>query len=143
MIAVERVYLDTNVFIMLSEKNHRLQQLLVQMISAQPFGKPPKFATSELTLSELLVKPHQAGERHNRVYNLIEGFLNGLRFDLRVVVYLSIPLLLAILSARAMAARGLFRVWLTLASSVVMLLGRMEVDFYRVFLQRLNGLGFE
>lgn len=27
-----------------------------------------------------------------------EGFLNGLRFDLRVVVYISIPLLLAILS---------------------------------------------
>ena len=27
-----------------------------------------------------------------------EGFLNGLRFDLRVVTYLSIPLLLAVLS---------------------------------------------
>ncbi len=26
----------------------------------------------------LLLKPHQAGERHNRVYNLIEDFLNGL-----------------------------------------------------------------
>lgn len=72
-----------------------------------------------------------------------EGFLNGLRFDLRVVVYLSIPLLLAILSARAMAARGLFRVWLTLASSVVMFLGLMEMDFYREFHQRLNGLVFQ
>ncbi|RWU17828.1 hypothetical protein DM813_24380 [Pseudomonas alkylphenolica] len=72
-----------------------------------------------------------------------EGFLNGLRFDLRVVVYLSIPLLLATLSARAMAARGLFRVWLTLASSVVMFLGLMEMDFYREFHQRLNGLVFQ
>ncbi|WP_442113057.1 LTA synthase family protein [Pseudomonas sp. NUPR-001] len=72
-----------------------------------------------------------------------EGFLNGLRFDLRVVVYLSIPLLLATLSARAMAARGLFRVWLTLASSVVMFLGLMELDFYREFHQRLNGLVFQ
>ena len=35
-----------------------------------------------------------------------EGFLNGLRFDLRVVVYISIPLLLAILSPWAMARRG-------------------------------------
>ncbi|MHC2147832.1 LTA synthase family protein [Pseudomonas sp. 210_17 TE3656] len=72
-----------------------------------------------------------------------EGFLNGLRFDLRVVVYLSIPLLLATLSARAMAARGLFRVWLTIASSVVMFLGLMELDFYREFHQRLNGLVFQ
>ncbi|TDF85499.1 LTA synthase family protein [Pseudomonas sp. H9] len=72
-----------------------------------------------------------------------EGFLNGLRFDLRVVVYLSIPLLLATLSARAMAARGLFRVWLTLASSTVMFLGLMELDFYREFHQRLNGLVFQ
>ncbi|MEF9898272.1 MAG: LTA synthase family protein [Pseudomonas sp.] len=72
-----------------------------------------------------------------------EGFLNGLRFDLRVVVYLSIPLLLATLSARAMAARGLFRIWLTLASSIVMFLGLMELDFYREFHQRLNGLVFQ
>lgn len=72
-----------------------------------------------------------------------EGFLNGLRFDLRVVIYLSIPLLLATLSARAMAARGLFRVWLTLGSSVVMFLGLMELDFYREFHQRLNGLVFQ
>ncbi|MDN7141111.1 LTA synthase family protein [Pseudomonas sp. JQ170] len=72
-----------------------------------------------------------------------EGFLNGLRFDLRVVVYLSIPLLLAVLSARAMAARGLFRAWLTITSSIVMFLGLMELDFYREFHQRLNGLVFQ
>ena len=29
----------------------------------------------------LLLKPHQAGERHNRVYNLIENFLNGLTYS--------------------------------------------------------------
>ncbi|PSS47875.1 LTA synthase family protein [Pseudomonas sp. BBP2017] len=74
---------------------------------------------------------------------VVEGFLNGLRFDLRVVVYLSIPLLLATLSARAMAARGLFRVWLTITSSIVMFLGLMELDFYREFHQRLNGLVFQ
>jgi predicted nucleic acid-binding protein len=62
MIAVERVYLDTNVFIMLSEKTHRLQQLLVELIAAQPISKSPMFGTSELTLSELLVKPHQTGD---------------------------------------------------------------------------------
>lgn len=72
-----------------------------------------------------------------------EGFLNGLRFDLRVVVYLSIPLLLAVLSARAMAARGFFRLWLTVTSSIVLFLGLVEMDFYREFHQRLNGLVFQ
>ncbi|MDO7910242.1 LTA synthase family protein [Pseudomonas sp. 22-AL-CL-001] len=72
-----------------------------------------------------------------------EGFLNGLRFDLRVVVYISIPLLLAILSPWAMARRGVFRLWLTLASSAVLFLGLVEMDFYREFHQRLNGLVFQ
>ncbi len=84
MITVERVYLDTNVFIMLSEKTHRLQQLLVKMISAQPVSKPQMFATSELTLSELLVKPHQTGDD-----TLIEGYesliLNSEWLDVRTV----------------------------------------------------------
>jgi len=69
MIAVNRVYLDTNVFIMLSEKSHQLQRLLINAIAAQPLGSPPVFATSELTLSELLVKPHQMGDD-----TLIEGY---------------------------------------------------------------------
>ncbi|WP_438282439.1 LTA synthase family protein [Pseudomonas alabamensis] len=72
-----------------------------------------------------------------------EGFLNGLRFDLRVVVYISIPLLLAILSPWAMARRGVFRLWLTLTSSAVLFLGLVEMDFYREFHQRLNGLVFQ
>ncbi|MBA1190817.1 LTA synthase family protein [Pseudomonas entomophila] len=72
-----------------------------------------------------------------------EGFLNGLRFDLRVVVYVSIPLLLAMLSPWAMARRGVFRLWLTLASSAVLFLGLVEMDFYREFHQRLNGLVFQ
>ncbi|NBA97302.1 LTA synthase family protein [Pseudomonas sp. R5(2019)] len=73
----------------------------------------------------------------------VEAFINGLRFDLRLVVYLSVPLLLAIFSARAMAARGLFRFWLTITSSIALFLGLMEMDFYREFHQRLNGLVFQ
>jgi phosphoglycerol transferase MdoB-like AlkP superfamily enzyme len=73
----------------------------------------------------------------------LEAFANGLRFDLRLVVYLIIPLLLALFSARAMAARGFFRLWLTIASSIALFLGLMEMDFYREFHQRLNGLVFQ
>lgn len=72
-----------------------------------------------------------------------EAFANGLRFDLRLVVYLSIPLLLALFSVRAMAARGLFRLWLTVVSSIALFLGLVEMDFYREFHQRLNGLVFQ
>ena len=73
----------------------------------------------------------------------LEAFANGLRLDIRLVVYLVIPLLLALFSVRAMAARGFFRFWLTLASSIALFLGLMEMDFYREFHQRLNGLVFQ
>ena len=73
----------------------------------------------------------------------LEAFANGLRFDLRIVVYLSIPSVLAFLSVKAMACRGVLRFWLTAASSLALFLGLMEMDFYREFHQRLNGLVFQ
>ena len=73
----------------------------------------------------------------------IEALFNGMRFDLRLTVYLLIPLMLALLSARAMAARGFFRFWLTLVGSITLFFGLMEMDFYREFHQRLNGLVFQ
>jgi phosphoglycerol transferase MdoB-like AlkP superfamily enzyme len=73
----------------------------------------------------------------------IEAFYNGLRFDVRLVIYALAPLLLALLSVRAMAARALLRGWLTAFASFTLLLGITELDFYREFHQRLNGLVFQ
>lgn len=73
----------------------------------------------------------------------VEALFNGLRFDLRLTVYLLIPLMLALFSVRAMAARGFFRFWLTLVGSITLFFGLMEMDFYREFHQRLNGLVFQ
>ncbi len=73
----------------------------------------------------------------------VEAFANGLRFDLRLVVYILIPLLLSLFSARMMAARGVFRFWLTVVASMTAFFGLMEMDFYREFHQRLNGLVFQ
>ena len=73
----------------------------------------------------------------------LEAFANGLRLDIRLVMYVLVPLLLALFSVRAMAARGFFRLWLTVASSIALFLGLMEMDFYREFHQRLNGLVFQ
>ncbi len=75
--------------------------------------------------------------------SFIEAFGNGLRFDLRVTVYILVPLLLAVLSARAMASRRLMRLWLGVCASVAILLGLIELNFYREFHQRLNSLVFQ
>jgi phosphoglycerol transferase MdoB-like AlkP superfamily enzyme len=96
---------------------------------------------SGLRLALLMYNREMIGDTPTSTF--VEAFFNGVRFDLRLVVYLLIPLLLAVLSARAMRWRGLFRAWLTIASSVVLLCGLMEMDFYREFHQRLNGLVFQ
>ncbi len=62
-----------------------------------------------------------------------EAFFNGARFDLRLVVYICVPSLLCLLSARAMAARRLQAGWFTLAASLCLLLGVGELNFYREF----------
>ena len=74
---------------------------------------------------------------------LLEGFGNGLRFDLRVLVYIFVPLSLAVLSPHAVAARRLQRIWLTTCASLAILLGVIELNFYQEFHQRLNALVFQ
>lgn len=74
---------------------------------------------------------------------IAEAFFNGLRFDLRLVVYACAPLLLSLLSTRAMAARRLHVAWLTLFASLTLFIGVSELDFYREFHQRLNSLVFQ
>ena len=75
---------------------------------------------------------------------LAEAFFNGLRFDLRLAIFACIPLLLALPSLRAMnSARTFFRHWLTAFASITFFLGVVELDFYREFNQRLNGLVFQ
>ncbi len=74
---------------------------------------------------------------------VLEGFGNGLRFDLRVLVYMLVPLSLAVLSPRAMAARRLHRIWLGACASLAILLGMIELNFYQEFHQRLNALVFQ
>ncbi|WAJ37031.1 LTA synthase family protein [Pseudomonas sp. GOM7] len=72
-----------------------------------------------------------------------EAFFNGARFDLRLIVYLCIPLTLSLFSLRAMAARRLHVAWLTVATSLCLLLAVAELNFYREFHQRLNSLVFQ
>ncbi|MCY1334792.1 Phosphoglycerol transferase I [compost metagenome] len=96
---------------------------------------------SLLRVALLVYNSDQIGDSPASVF--IEAFHNGLRFDLRVVVFALAPLLLSLLSVRAMAARGLHRLWLTLFASLTLFLGISEMDFYREFHQRLNSLVFQ
>ncbi|MDD2160642.1 LTA synthase family protein [Pseudomonas sp. MIL19] len=75
--------------------------------------------------------------------DLLEAFGNGLRFDLRVVVFVLAPLLLVMGSRRLMAARTWQLAWLSFAASLTLFLGVLELDFYREFHQRLNALVFQ
>lgn len=73
----------------------------------------------------------------------VEAFLNGARFDLRLIVYLCMPLSLSLLSSGAMRARRLHVAWLTLATSLCLFFAVAELNFYREFHQRLNSLVFQ
>ncbi|MBD1586545.1 LTA synthase family protein [Pseudomonas typographi] len=127
-----------------------------------PAGKPPrrrqptlKSHLAYLLLCTLALMLLQSGLRlalliYNRdqigttpAATFFEAFGNGLRFDAKVTVYVMVPVLLATLFAYIMRWRGVFRFWLTAAASAVLLLGVMELDFYREFHQRLNGLVFQ
>ncbi len=75
--------------------------------------------------------------------DLFEAFTNGLRFDLRLIVYISIPLVLGIVIPWLMNQRRLLVAWMAFAAALSILLGIVELDFYREFHQRLNSLVFQ
>ncbi|WP_312913170.1 LTA synthase family protein [Stutzerimonas nitrititolerans] len=75
--------------------------------------------------------------------SFVEAFFNGLRFDLRVVVFICAPLILALFSMRLVAARRWQRYWLNFAAGLAIFLGMVELNFYQEFHQRLNGLVFQ
>lgn len=94
-----------------------------------------------LRLALMLYNHEQA--QATSVADLMEAFLNGLRFDLRLAVFAGLPLLLAMLAPRLMASRRWMLGWLTLFAGLTLFLGVLELDFYREFNQRLNGLVFQ
>lgn len=75
--------------------------------------------------------------------SLAKAFLNGLRFDSRLVVYICAPLILALTYRPAMIRRKWQCAWLGVCAAIVILLGMIELHFYREFHQRLNALVFQ
>ncbi|MFB9951589.1 type II toxin-antitoxin system VapC family toxin [Rhizobium puerariae] len=58
MKGVRKVYLDTNIFIMAFEKRDAIADILAELFTIDT-ANGPKFTTSELSLSELLVTPYR------------------------------------------------------------------------------------
>nr|WP_229779431.1 LTA synthase family protein [Pseudomonas matsuisoli] len=94
-----------------------------------------------LRLALLLYNNHLIGDA--RTGDFLESFFNGARFDIRVALIACAPLLLALLSRKATAARGWQRAWLTLTASLCLFTSLGELDFYKEFHQRLNSLVFQ
>lgn len=71
MAVAEKVYLDTNVFIAAFENRNELSDLLANLFTVDT--EKARFATSELTLSELLVKPYKTAD--DAAIDLYEGMI--------------------------------------------------------------------
>ena len=56
---VDRLYVDSNVFILLFEGGGELSDHLAELFFADRTGRDPFLATSELTIAELLVDPYR------------------------------------------------------------------------------------
>lgn len=74
---------------------------------------------------------------------LREAFFNGLRFDLRLVAIVCLPLVLLTASRALAQQRRWMNLWFVTVAAFSLLLGIVELDFYREFNQRLNGLVFQ
>lgn len=70
MAIIQRLYLDTNMFIELAEVEGERQRLLSKIAILQMANGKPFVCTSELTLAELLVRPYrQQNEKLIELYN--------------------------------------------------------------------------
>ncbi|MBB2674097.1 type II toxin-antitoxin system VapC family toxin [Rhizobium sophoriradicis] len=73
MQGVSRVYLDTNIFIIAFERRDETSDLLSQLFVASDGYAEPRFVTSELTLSELLVTPYR--DNDDSLIDTYEGLI--------------------------------------------------------------------
>ncbi len=94
-----------------------------------------------LRLFLLAYNTHQLGD--SGLGDIAESFSNGLRFDLRLVSLIMLPLLLVLPLQAAINARSWQILWLSMLASITSFVGIVELDFYREFNQRLNSLAIQ
>ena len=77
------------------------------------------------------------------VADILEAFRNGLRFDLQLTAYIFSPLVFTLFIPNPTRQRLLQRMWLYFITSTTILIGLVELVFYREFHQRINSLVFQ
>jgi phosphoglycerol transferase MdoB-like AlkP superfamily enzyme len=74
--------------------------------------------------------------------DILQSFIMGARFDLRMAAYALLPcILLPVIRVRIYV--GFCRLWLTVFALGYVFFGIVEIEFYAEFQQRLNGLVFQ
>jgi phosphoglycerol transferase MdoB-like AlkP superfamily enzyme len=94
-----------------------------------------------LRVALLLYNFEQAEGIH--ISDILEAFRNGLRFDLQLCAYIFIPLTFTLFIPNPTRNRIAQRAWLFVATSITILIGLIELVFYREFHQRINSLVFQ
>lgn len=74
---------------------------------------------------------------------IIASFINGARFDLVIVAYIFLPLILGLFLFWGKSYRRFMMIWLLLFFMVTSFLGIMELEFFHEFHARLNSMVFE
>jgi phosphoglycerol transferase MdoB-like AlkP superfamily enzyme len=77
------------------------------------------------------------------ISDILEAFRNGLRFDLQLTAYIFSPLAFTLFIPNPTRKRVVQRSWLSAATSITILIGLIELVFYREFHQRINSLVFQ
>lgn len=74
MVSVGRLYLDTNIFIVMVESAQEIARLLYELVSLQVPEEQLFLCTSELTLAELIVRPYR--ERDDELLQTYDNMLS-------------------------------------------------------------------
>ncbi len=75
--------------------------------------------------------------------DLFKAAAIGIRFDLMVVCYSLIPLMLAFLLPNGLGSRRITLIWLGLVGLIINFIGIVELDFYHEFHARINGIAIQ
>lgn len=75
--------------------------------------------------------------------DIINAFLEGIRFDLIIASITAVPLAFALLFPSGLGKRKLAILWLVVMGAIVSFVGIVELDFYHEFHTRLNSLAFQ
>ncbi len=74
---------------------------------------------------------------------ILKSFFTGARFDLLIISYIFLPIILGLFFFRGLGYRKFIVIWLSIFFAITSFLGVIELEFYHEFHLRLNSMVFE